>query len=247
MTAGVQIGFSQRIRLEWLERTAALYGMGSAPPRIREVLRGLLQDQISVGGVSPSSNREKAISILMRTWVQVPDELRPLRDEGIAHLRHLPPEEHVVVHWGMALAVYPFFGEVAESAGRLLRLQGTAASAQIQRRLCEQHGQRESIARAARRVLRCYIDWGVLAETKRKGIYQAAPPRDVDDAPLTAWLLEAALRSRHSNVASLQGLAQWTALFPFSIDPVPRKDIEHSGRIELFRQGVDEEMVLLRT
>ena len=149
MTAGVQIGFSQRIKLEWLERTAALCG------------------------VSPSSNREKAISILMRTWVQVPDELRPLRDEGIARLRHLPPEEHVVVHWGMALAVYPFFGEVAESAGRLLRLQGTAASAQIQRRLWEQHGQRETVARAARRVLRCYIDWGVLSETKRKGVYQA--------------------------------------------------------------------------
>lgn len=247
MTARVQIGFSQRLRLEWLERTAALHGLGGTPPQIREVLRGLLRDQISIGGASRSSNREKAISILMRIWVQVPDELRPLRDEAIGHLQRLPAEDHLALHWGMALAVYPFFGQVAESTGRLLRLQGTAPGAQIQRRLREQHGQRETVARAARRVLRCCIDWGVLAETKRIGVYQAAPARPIADSCLTAWLIEAVLRSRGSDAASLQHLAQWTALFPFTLDPVPRKDLEHSGRIELFRQGVDEEMVLLRS
>lgn len=242
----VQIGFSQRIKLEWLERTAALQGLGSTPAHIREILRQLLQDQISVGGGSRSSNREKAISILMRTWVHVPDRLAPLRDEGLLHLRRLPLEEHLVLHWGMSLAVYPFFGQVAESAGRLLRLQGMAPTAQIQRRLREQHGQRETVARAARRILRCFIDWGILTETKKAGVYQVLPTRSVSDPQITAWLLEAALRSRGADVASLHLLAQWPALFPFSIDVVPRKDIEHSGRLELFRQGVDEEMVLLR-
>lgn len=245
--SGVQIGFSQRIKLEWMERTAALQALGSSPAQIREILRQLLQDQISVGGVSRSSNREKAVSILMCTWVHVPDSLVPLRDEGLHHLRRLPVAEHLPLHWGMSLAVYPFFGQVAESAGRLLMLQGTAPSAQVQRRLREQHGQRETVARAARRVLRCYIDWGALSDTKRAGVYEASSRRNIADPQLTAWILEAVLRSHGSAAASLLQLSHWPALFPFSIDAVPRKDIEHSGRLELFHQGVDEEMLLLRT
>ena len=58
----------------------------------------------------------------------------------------------MLVHWCMCMAAYPFFGTVADATGRLLRLQGTAAAAQIQRRLRERLGERETVARAARRV-----------------------------------------------------------------------------------------------
>ena len=36
----------------------------------------------------------------------------------------------------------------------------TAGAAQVQRRLRERFGERETVARAARRILRAYIDWG---------------------------------------------------------------------------------------
>ena len=75
----------------------------------------------------------------------------------------------MLVHWCMCMAVYPFFGTVADAVGRLLRLQGTAGAAQVQRRLRERFGERETVARAARRILRAYIDWGVLSETDEKG------------------------------------------------------------------------------
>ena len=72
----------------------------------------------------------------------------------------------------MCIAVYPFFGTVADAVGRLLRLQGTAGAAQVQRRLRERFGERETVTHAARRILRAYIDWGILEETDQKGLYR---------------------------------------------------------------------------
>src|SRR5947209_6488434 len=114
----------------------------------------------------------------------------PLRDDGLDHLRRLPLDDHLAVHWGMSMAAYPFFGTVAEATGRLLRLQGSAGAAQVQRRTREQLGERETVARAARRILRCFLDWGVLEVSTEKGVYQAAAVRTVEDTRLAAWLLE---------------------------------------------------------
>jgi len=79
----------------------------------------------------------------------------------------------------MVTAVYPFWSGVAVQVGRLLRHQGPAAAAHIQRRVREQYGEREPVSRAARRVLRSYLDWGVLQETDTKGIYTSGKPQSV--------------------------------------------------------------------
>ena len=99
----------------------------------------------------------------------------------------------MLVHWCMCMAVYPFFGTVADAVGRLLRLQGTAGAAQVQRRLRERFGERETVARAARRILRAYIDWGVLVETDEKGLYRRAAKRVIGDASLAVWAIRAVL------------------------------------------------------
>jgi hypothetical protein len=151
------------------------------------------------------------------------------------------------VHWGMTIAVYPFVGIVAEGVGRLLRLQGSCAAGQVQRRAWEQLGERVAVARAARRVLRCFIDWGVLNETKEKGVYRAAPVRSVHDKKLATWLVEAVLMASSSSAAPLKALPQNPMLFPFAISPLNSIALEGHSRLEWFRQGLDEEMVLLRS
>jgi len=123
-----QIGFSQRVRLEWLERTANLVLAGNDEASIYNALQELLEDKLSVGGNAKRGNREKVITILMKIWVRPPRDLHPLQREGLKLLSHLPREDHIAVHWGMAMAVYPFWGAVAAHVGRLLRLQGTAGS-----------------------------------------------------------------------------------------------------------------------
>jgi len=94
--------------------------VGAGTERIEHELQGLLRDQLSVGGNAVRGNREKAITILLKTWVSVSDDLKPLRDDGLEHLRRLPPEDHLATHWGMSMTAYPFFGAVAEATGRLL-------------------------------------------------------------------------------------------------------------------------------
>lgn len=246
MTQRRQIGFSQRIRLEWLEHTAGLVLAGCTRAQVEVALQDLLRDRLSVGGTAERGNREKAITILLRTWVSVPDTLRPLRNEGLDHLQRLPVREHLPVHWGMTIAAYPFFAAVAQVVGRLLRLQGTAAATQIQRRVREQLGERATVARAARRILRCLVDWDVLCETEHKGIYQSTPVRPVADKRLAGWLIEAALISTGARRAPLRALAESPSLFPFAIDLIRGEELSCNRRLECFRHGLDEQMVTVR-
>ena len=88
------------------------------------------------------------------------------------------------------MAVYPFWSGVATQVGRLLRLQGSAAATHVQRRVREQYGERETVSRRARYVMRSYLDWGVLHETGTKGIYTAGSKLSVDDSRLIAWLID---------------------------------------------------------
>ena len=75
------IGFSQRIRLDWLEYAANAVLVGSPEGEIVAALRERLRARFSLGGGRVSGNRDKAASILTRVGVTVPDERRPLRDD----------------------------------------------------------------------------------------------------------------------------------------------------------------------
>lgn len=242
-----QIGFSQRIRLEWLERTADLVLSGNDENTIYSALQELLKDKLSVGGNARRGNREKAISILMRIWVRVPSVLDSLRRDGLKLLLNLPREDHIAVHWGMAMAVYPFFGVVATYVGRLLRLQGTVTVGQVQRRLREHYGERETVSRAAQRVLRCFVDWGVLKETSELGVYTMGMTRVIDNLQLIAWLAEALLHAHPTGALPLRVVFDSPSLFPFRLTPISADNlVEVSGRLDVLRHGLDQDLLMLR-
>ena len=242
-----QIGFSQRIRLEWLEQTANLALAGNDKAAISDVLQEVLQDKLSVGGHAIRGNREKAITILMKTWLTVPRELEALRDDGLQILQGLRRNDRIAVHWGMALAVYPFWGAVATHTGRLLRLQGTAAAAHVQRRVKEQYGERTTASRAARRVLRSFIDWGVLHETHEQGVYRQGELYTIEDPRLIAWLAEASLHARTNGSAAIKDLLDSPSIFPFRLAHMAAQHLASlSPRLDLLRHGLDDDLMLLR-
>lgn len=239
-----QIGFSQRIRLDWLEYTANLVLAGNSREEIVAALSERLKEKLSVGNQPERGNRDKAITILTKVWVTVPRELHPLRDEGLNHLRRRDSSDRMLVHWCMCMAVYPFFGTVADAVGRLLRLQGTTGAAQVQRRLRERFGERETVARAARRILRAYIDWGVLVETEERGLYRGAPKRDVDDTSLAVWTIKAVLFAAGDSPRSASALLRGPQLFPFDVAVPSVREIEACGALEIFRHGLDREVLI---
>jgi hypothetical protein len=242
-----QIGFSQRVRLEWLEQTANLVLAGNDKTAANDVLQELLKHKVSVGGQAERGNREKIITILLKTWLTVPSELESLRLDGLELLRRVPQRGHLAIHWGMVMAVYPFWAGVAVQVGRLLRLQSSAAAAHVQRRVREQYGERETVSRAARRVLRSYLDWGVLQKAGTKGIYTAGPTLAVDDSRLIAWLAEASLHARANGSAPLKDLIDGPDLFPFRIKPIHAESLAAaSSRLDILRHGLDDNLVMLR-
>ena len=242
-----QIGFSQRIRLEWLEQTTNLLLAGNDKTAIDDSLQDLLKDKVSVGGKSVRGNREKVITILSKTWLNVPSELETLRDEGLEILQGLARKDRIAVHWGMALAAYPFWGAVAAHTGRLLRLQGSAAAAHVQRRVREEYGERETASRAARRVLRSFIDWGVLNETRDKGVYAQGKQYSVEEPRLIAWMTVASLRARANESAAMRDLLNSPSIFPFRLANISAEQMMSlSPSLDILRHGLDEDLAILR-
>jgi hypothetical protein len=242
-----QVGFSQRVRLEWLEQTANLVLDGNDKVAINVALQEFLKEKVSVGGNADRGNREKIISILMKVWLTAPPGLELMRTDGIELLKRFPIPDHIAVHWGMVMAVYPFWATVATQVGRLLKLQGSAGAAHVQRRVREQCGERETVSRAARRVLRSYFDWGVLIETNLKGTYGPGTLVSVEHPALVAWLIEACLRARSNGSAHLKELFESPSLFPFRLRSVSAEAIVlEFSRMEVFRHSLDEELIMLR-
>jgi hypothetical protein len=242
-----QIGFSQRIRLEWLQYTANLVLAGNDNAAVNGSLQELLKDKVSVGGKAVRGNKEKAITILMKVWLNVPGALEAVRDDGLDLLKYLPRKDQIAVHWGMAMAAYPFWAAVAGNTGRLLRLQGTAAAAHVQRRVREQYGERETVSRAARRVIRSFVDWGVLSETKKKGIYSQGHTHSIDDPKLISWLIEASLYARSNGSAAIKDLLDSTSLFPFRLVHISAEHIVSlSSNLDLLRHGLDDDLIILQ-
>jgi hypothetical protein len=241
-----QIGFSQRVRLEWLEQTANFVLAGNDKKAVNDALQDLLKDKVSIGGQAERCNRDKMISILMKVWFKSPPDLEDLRSDGLKIIRELSPSHHLAIHWGMIMAVYPFWASVADHVGRLLRLQRAAAAMHVQRRMREQYGERETVSRSTRRVLRSYVDWGVISETGTKGIYTRGLSLIIDDFRLVSWLIEASLHTRSNRSAMLKDLVESPRLFPFCLKQITAEGlIATSSRLDVLRQGLNEELVML--
>jgi hypothetical protein len=146
------------------------------------------------------------------------------------------------------MAVYPFWGAVAAHVGRLLRLQGRVVAGQVQRRVREQYGERETVSRRVRYVLRSYIDWNVLQETPTKGIYSQGVVHPIKQVELAAWLVEALLHANLGGPIALAELLYSPSLFPFQFGVVSANSLVlASDRLDVLQHGLDQQMIMLRS
>jgi hypothetical protein len=241
-----EIGLNERIKLEWLEYTANLVLTGCDKHRLNISLEELLEEKLSIGSRALRGSRGKTISILKKIWFRAPDEVEPIRKEGLALFNQVTTQEHIVLHWGMSIAAYPFVGMVAESVGRLLRLQGTASASQVQRRLKEKYGERETVSRATRHVLRNFVEWGALREGHSVGVYEAGQVQSVIEPAVVAWLIECIMSISENNSSALKVILESPILFPFKVASVYSDLLEKHGRIQVVRHGLNEESVMLK-
>jgi len=225
-----RIGFDRFIRLTWLDQAALL----ARALQDADALRVALMDYVA-GEVRGEEAKRKTTFVLTRIWWRVPEEHIPLRDEALAQVARLAPEERLVLHWGMALLAYPLYHDVVAIVGRLLRLQGTFKVAQLSQRIGAEWGNRTTLEFAVPRILRSLADWGVLRSTEGVGCYRADTQITPSHPQSALWLLEAVLRARCVDVP-VSDLLRAPELFPFAI-PLSSGDLMRSERFQTHHQG----------
>jgi hypothetical protein len=238
------IGFDKKILYPWMEATAYWVSQGLPQEEIRNNIDSLLRDRLSDTGARSSLGKVR--SILMRIWVLQDDDIRDLRKAASALYPHANETERLLLHWGLSGATYPFFYQVAEHTGRLLSITKEIRSRQVVRRLQEKYGERSTLKYAAPRVLRSFVEWGVLEESEKHLVLQTRDPLKIERNPrLISWFLEAVIRATGKEMIPLSSITSGPAVFPFSIG-ARISNVEANPRLAVYRQNVDEDMVLLR-
>ena len=239
----VDIGFNRRVKAEWLTETLRLIAAGVAHNEIAMSLRtSIAEDNRGTETI------KKVFTYLNRVWLQPPAYCTALREQALAMFRERPDSDSAfLLNWGMCLAAYPFIGSVAEATGRLLRLQGTAQAAQINVRLRERFGDRHFVHRSVRYNLSTFLEFGALKEGSTKGLYvsgRVVEPRTDLEA---AWLIEALLHAQEDPSLPLPHLLAHGALFPFNMMQLTVTKLKANPRLDVFRHGMNEQLVTLRS
>jgi len=241
------IGIKQTIRFEWMQKAANLLLAGLDAQIIRQELHEFLADRKGGGSEGERSNQTRTFVVnnLMKTWVSPEPELIPFRDASLAFLRE-NPSTALAVHWGMISAAYPFWFNVARQVGRLLALQDQVTQAQIITRLKEQYGDRQTIFRYGRYVLRSLVAWGILKDSEAAGCYQKSAPACVVDTNLAILMFESALLASPEAKCALGLLLNNPAFFPFQLPAITGDFVSRrSERIDVVRYGLDNELLKL--
>jgi hypothetical protein len=236
MASAPRIGFDRFISFEWAT-TALKVRAGAA--RLED-LEALL-DAAGLGAAA----RTKTRTVLNRLWLEPRAELVDYADRGVAIFNAQPGVPVVALHWGMAVATYPFFGKVAELIGRLSALQGDCASAEIHRRMSETYGEREGTYRTTNMVIQSQAGWSAVERVEKGKRVIRLAPAVVEDDELTTWLIEAALRyaGKPLTITSLQSQP---VLFPFNLTQSLAYLVSNSEYLTVRAEGPGNRFVALR-
>ncbi len=239
------IGIKQAIRFEWMQKAANLLLAGLDAKTIRQELHEFLVGRKGNGSEGERSDQTRTFVVnnLMKIWVTPDPELIPFRDASLAFLRE-NPSMALAVHWGMISAVYPFWFNVARQTGRLLALQDQVTQTQVVNRLKEQYGDRQTVSRYARFVIRSFVAWGALRDSEANGCYEKATPMSITESNLAILMLESALRAIPEGKGALRLILNNPSFFPFQMLSMTGDFISlHNERIEVIRYSLDDDLL----
>ena len=241
------IGIKQVVRLEWMEKAASLAAAGLDRKAVRRELHEFLADQKGTGETGERSEKTRtfAVNNLMRIWVAPDEELIAFRDSALKYLG-TKMTENLPIHWAMISATYPFWFAVARQTGRLLNLQDTVTQKQIASRLKEHYGDRPTVSRYARFVLRSFVAWDVLRDMEPKGNYGKCRAMKPTRGKLIS-LIEGGLHATERGKAEWDVLVRDPAFFPFDMNAsIGMLRGEVGSRISVEACGAGEQYIRLR-
>jgi hypothetical protein len=190
-TATPRIGMDRYVSADWMELAAG-------------VVRGEMEfDGLHVRlarDIPGVQVRRKTIGIVNRMWFPT---------DGVGQGIAVAAAELLVDGGGaraaafeaVAIAAYPYFREVVEALGRLLRLQETCSAGEVHRRMFEQHGKRTSIDQATSYAFKTMVSWKMVERRPDRRLGYAEPLRLT---PAAKRLLDLAANESRCSVTPLQ-------------------------------------------
>lgn len=186
-TAPPRIGMDRFLDAEWMELAASVVRGESD---LKDLHAQLAAD---IPGLQV---QRKAVGILNRMWFPADTVGRSLAMEAAMLVRQSKPGSRTAAFEAVAIGAYPYFREVVENVGRLLRLQETCSAGEVHRRMFELHGKRTTIDQATSYAFKTMVSWGMIRRQAGRRLCHAEP---LDLTPEAKRLLDlAANRSRHS-------------------------------------------------
>ncbi len=243
-----KIGIKHVIRLEWMDKIVNMMLAGMSSSEIRKDLDEFLSDKKQSGGIGERGKDayKKAVTNLMLTWCTPEKDIIPFRDAVLALAKKTPVSERLPLHWAMVSAVYPFWFGVAKQIGRLLNLQDQITKKQIIQRLKEEYGDRETISRFARYVIRSFVAWGILEDAAIKGNYVQGRKIPTNQQQV-AILIESILFSSPESPITFKKTIESSSLFPFQISSITANYMQKNcPRITVNQFSPGEEMISLK-
>lgn len=234
----ISIGFDRFIEIEWLDQIASWV----AKDKPRNELHVLVDEYLSPF-IKGETSLRKTKNVLFGVWVNANDKNKAYKAQAIQLLPSCSKQERLALHWGLAIASYPFFASVVRLIGRLLRLQDDIISKELVRRSVEQHGDTESIKRATARLLQSLSAWGVLT-SESKSLFNSSNRILLDNSELVTWLMASILFSSDRDKLSIDDLYSDPACFPFEINPMSFQ-VAQSKSLEVVHQAVGNILVKL--
>ena len=238
-TKKITIGFDRYIERQWLDQTAEWVVQDASKEQLHENI-----DLHLAPYINGATSLRKSKNVLFGVWFKTDKRNLTFKEQAKRLYQTATSQEKLVIHWGLAVASYPFFASVVRLLGRLFRLQDDIHSKELIRRTVEQHGDTESVRRAATRILQSLAQWGAL-EAGQQSLFHPVEKITIHNPELLSWLMAALFYSTDRERYSIEELMSDPAWFPFEVSSA-FFDINQSQLLEIVHQGVGDTLIALK-
>lgn len=241
------IGIKQVIRYEWMNYTIGLVMSGLKEKEIRRELLHYLSERRGSGkaGKRAVYTMSLAVSMLLNIWVRPSQRLLPFRNDllQIITVKEFEP----VCHWAMIAVSYPFWFNVSFVFGSLFKTQDQIKKTQVLVRLYESIGERNTVERCSRYVIRSFIAWDIIRDNGKTGCYEKGRILQISDHLLISLLIESMLYAAPVKRLPLTDIPGCPAFFNMNLPAINSSQIEkNNSRIFVERFSVSDEYIGLK-
>jgi hypothetical protein len=224
--------------------TVDLLKSGLGKEEIRQELKHYLAVRKGSGeaGDRAEYTMSLAVTLLMNIWVSPEPELIDLRDRLLKLIDNKDFEP--VCHWAMISSAYPFWFNMSYVFGSLFRLQDQIKKSQVMSRTYEILGERNTIERCSRYVIRSFVSWDIIRDKEKAGYYEKGKSITISDIGLAGILIETMLNAVPEQRIALSSIPDCPAFFLFKLPSITGSQITQVNKnLSVEQFSIKEEFI----